>query len=153
MKQLFLLLSVLLLSFLLWQISRPDLSNPSSVPAHDLLALHPAPQQTADLLLAACYDCHSNQTQWPWYAHINPIGGFVSGHVRHGREEINFSNWHEISDEDIGVVGKGCAKRIKEHSMPISSYGWLHPKARMNEAERLQLITYFLNLNSQNHED
>ncbi|MFK7923986.1 MAG: heme-binding domain-containing protein [Bacteroidia bacterium] len=153
MKRLSLLLSAVLVSFLLWQISGPDLSNPSFDPADDLLSLHPAPQQTADLLRAACYDCHSNQTHWPWYAHLNPIGGFVSGHVRHGREEINFSEWNIISDEDISVVGKGCAKRIKSHSMPIESYMWLHPKARLNEAERLQLISYFLNLNPRDHED
>lgn len=142
-----------MLGFMLWQISRPNLNNPSFVPAHDLLALHPATSNTADLLHAACYDCHSNQTHWPWYAHINPISGFVSGHVRHGRGELNFSNWQEISNEDISVVGKACVKHIKDHSMPIASYQWLHPKARLSEAERIQLVNYFLNLNPHNHED
>lgn len=147
MSKIYIVLLILFCGFMLWQIPRPDLDNPPSPKEHDLLYRHPAPQATEDLLLAACYDCHSNQTQWPWYAQINPIAGFVSEHVRHGREDLNFSLWQQISAEDISVVGKVCVKRIKNHSMPIESYQWLHPAARLSASERALLIDYFLNLN------
>jgi len=148
MRRLWFLALIPLIGGLLWQIPRPDLSNPPSTAAHDLLSLHPAPQATMDLLHAACYDCHSHQTQWPWYAQINPIGDWVSGHVRQGRSELNFSHWQQIPDEEMGEVAKACAKLIKNSSMPLSSYSSLHPKARLSPSERVQLADYFLKLKS-----
>ncbi|MEM6348057.1 MAG: heme-binding domain-containing protein [Bacteroidota bacterium] len=153
MKRLYWLITGLLIGGLIWQIPRPELSNPPVLAGHDLLARHPASQGTARLLKAACYDCHSNQTVWPWYAHINPVSDFVEEHVRHGRSELNFSHWQEISEEDIAIVGKKCAKLIKDHSMPMASYLWLHPEARLSETERAQLVDYFLSLKPYPYED
>ena len=153
MKRLYWLISALLIAGLIWQIPRPELSNPSVHAGHDILARHPASEGTASLLKAACYDCHSNQTVWPWYAHINPVSDFVGEHVRHGRSELNFSHWQEISEEDIAIVGKKCAKLIKDNSMPMASYLWLHPEARLTESERAVLVDYFLSLKPYDNEN
>ncbi|MEL7534512.1 MAG: heme-binding domain-containing protein [Bacteroidota bacterium] len=146
MKRSYLIISLVLFVALLWQIPRPELSNPPVVSKHDLLYRHPAPNSTAQLLRAACYDCHSHQTIWPCYAQLNPLSDFIEGHVRHGRSELNFSQWQEISAEDIDEVGEACAKLIKNHSMPMASYLWLHPEARLSPAQRAELVDYFLTL-------
>ncbi|MEL6843883.1 MAG: heme-binding domain-containing protein [Bacteroidota bacterium] len=132
-----------LLGLLLWQLDRPQTSNPASHPEAALWFQHPAPPATLDLLRAACFDCHSNETVWPWYAHIQPIAGFVEGHVRQGRQEVNFSEWTHLSTEDRPHMAKTCAKLIHKQSMPLHSYTWLHPEAKLSEAERQKLFDYF----------
>ncbi|MEL7341817.1 MAG: heme-binding domain-containing protein [Bacteroidota bacterium] len=132
-----------LLGLMAWQLDRPIVTNPAS-PAEDALwEEHPAPQVTFALLQAACMDCHSNETVWPWYAHIQPIGGFVAGHVRQGRAEVNFSEWQQLSEEDRPYMAKACAKLVKNQSMPLHSYTWLHPEAKLSETERQLLFAYF----------
>lgn len=132
-----------LLGLLLWQLKRPQISNPTSPPEEALWFQHPAPRATLDLLRTACFDCHSNETVWPWYAYIQPIAGFVEGHVRHGRQEVNFSEWTQLNLEDRPHMAKACAKQIHKQSMPLHSYTWLHSEAKLSAAERQLLFDYF----------
>lgn len=137
---------VFLLAFVLGQLHRAELSNPVIDPGRDLIHLHPTDSSTAALLRAACYDCHSNQTQWPWYTQVNPVSFWIVGHVNHGRDEINFSDWQIIQTEDVALVGRKCADLIQDNSMPMPSYLRLHPEARLDARQRQQLINYFRNL-------
>lgn len=89
---------------------------------------------TRALAERACYDCHSNQTRWPWYSHVAPMSWLVQNHVDEGRRELNFSEWHRASDE----AGE-AAEAVREREMPPRSYVLLHPAARLTDAEREQL--------------
>jgi mono/diheme cytochrome c family protein len=90
---------------------------------------------TRALAADACFDCHSNQTSWPWYSHIAPISWLIQRDVDNGREALNFSEWdreQEGADE--------AAEKVGEKEMPPAWYGWLHPKARLSSAERQALV-------------
>jgi hypothetical protein len=82
----------------------------------------------------ACFDCHSNQTRWPWYSHVAPMSWLVQNPVDEGRSELNFSEWN---------LGRGeadeAAETVREGEMPPRSYVLLHPAARLTDAEREQL--------------
>ena len=85
--------------------------------------------QTRDLAVAACFDCHSNETKWPWYSNIAPISWLLHRDFDEGREELNFSEWH-ISQE-----GDEAAETVRDGSMPPWQYPLTHPEARLSDAD------------------
>ena len=70
--------------FVLLQFTSPPRTNPPVAPGHDLLATNPPPPEIAALLHNACYDCHSDETRWPWYSHIAPVSWLVADDVNTG---------------------------------------------------------------------
>ena len=89
------------------------------------------------LVADACFDCHSNQTHWPWYSNVAPVSWLVQRDVDSGRERLNFSEWdqpQEGADE--------AAEKVAEKEMPLAWYTWMHPKARLSSAERETLVQW-----------
>ena len=95
-------------------------------------------QATADLARGACYDCHSNETEWPVYSYVAPMSWLVRSDVERGRDELNLSDWDEFGDE-----ADDAAEQVEEGSMPPSQYQLLHPAARLSDAEVDQLVAAF----------
>ena len=89
---------------------------------------------TRELVVGACFDCHSNQTKWPWYSNIAQVSWLVQNHVDEGRRELNFSEWNRGNSES-----DDAAEAVREGEMPPRSYLLLHPEARLTTAEREQL--------------
>src|SRR5512136_1021649 len=92
-------------------------------------------QQTHDLVTRACYDCHSNQTTWPWYSNIAPVSWLIQHDVQQGRARLNFSQW--------GASSRGAddvAEQIQRGSMPQWYYVLLHPSANLTADEKQVLI-------------
>jgi mono/diheme cytochrome c family protein len=92
-------------------------------------------QQTQQLAQRACYDCHSNQTNWPFYSRVAPVSWFVTPHVLDARAELNFTEWGQTEGEleDIGEV----VPRQRAHA---PNYYNLHPNAVLSEQEQQQLL-------------
>lgn len=84
----------------------------------------------------ACYDCHSNQTVWPWYSNIAPVSWLVERDVNSGRRHLNFSEW-----EQPGRHAKDVAEQIKEGEMPPWFYRPMHPEARLTDEEKQVLMS------------
>lgn len=82
------------------------------------------------LAVRACFDCHSNETEWPWYSNIAPMSWLVQRDVEEGRDELNWSRW-EIGDEE----GRDMVETIEDGEMPPLRYELAHPEARLTEAE------------------
>lgn len=91
---------------------------------------------TRDLAKRACYDCHSNETQWPWYSHVAPVSWLVQRDVDEGREKLNFSEWDKPQKE-----AHEAAEAVREGEMPMWIYLPTHPEARLTDAEKQALIT------------
>ncbi len=107
-----------------------DHSNPSVVsePAWDS-------PKTRNLALAACYDCHSNETIWPWYSNIAPISWLVYRDVAEGRKHLNFTDWQSSRLREPGEL----ASAVSEGEMPPPQYLLMHTAARLSSAEKTQL--------------
>jgi mono/diheme cytochrome c family protein len=90
---------------------------------------------TRDLAVRACYDCHSNQTVWPWYARIAPVSWLIQGDVDDGRRKLNFSEWDRSQREAHEAV-----RRVQRGSMPPWYYVLMHSKANLSAVERQALI-------------
>jgi hypothetical protein len=90
--------------------------------------------RTRELAVRACFDCHSNETHWPWYAHVAPTSWLLQSHVDEGRQVLNFSEWTRPYEE----AGE-AAETVLDGTMPLDSYLLLHPRARLSAAEKKQL--------------
>lgn len=95
------------------------------------------PPHVDRLLRAACYDCHSDETRWPWYARISPISWFVAGDVEHGRSNLDFSRWstHPVREPTPYQRLRWICRDIREDLMPPALYLVAHPAARLTPAE------------------
>ncbi len=93
-------------------------------------------QATRDLTQRACFDCHSNETNWRWYSNIAPISWLVQMDVDGGREALNFSEWDQSQDAELDEV----VETIREGSMPPWTYTPVHPSARLSATEKDALV-------------
>jgi hypothetical protein len=94
---------------------------------------------TRDLTKRACFSCHSNETVWPWYAHVAPISWFIVHDVQEGRSMFNFSEWSS------GIIAPRTLTRvISKDEMPLPRYRLLHPEARLSQSEKEQLLNGLL---------
>jgi hypothetical protein len=126
--------------FALLQLMNPTRTNPPVTPGHDLMATNAPPLQIAALLHAACYDCHSYETKWPWYSRIAPVSWLVVGDVKDGRERMNFSDWpRELPERAAKRLGR-ISEEVGYKDMPPSKYTLMHPEARLTADQRQQLI-------------
>lgn len=100
-----------------------------------------APAPVRELLVRACYDCHSHETFWPWYSGVAPVSWLVARDVREGREELNFSRW-EAGSRGPSRRLRECAEELREGAMPPRPYLALHPEARLSPAEQEALLAW-----------
>lgn len=118
---------------------RPEVTvmNPN-----DLIKNTKTPEHIASMLRSTCYDCHSNETIYPWYANIAPIKWLLYDHINEGREELNFSNWNTLSKADMAEALDDISSAIEEQEMPLESYPITHPDAKLSETDREALIEW-----------
>jgi len=91
--------------------------------------------RTRELAVRACFDCHSNETRWPWYAHVAPVSWLLQWDVDEGRRIVNFSEWHRTYEE-----ASESAETVIEGEMPPWYYLPLHPSAKLSSEEKQELI-------------
>lgn len=89
---------------------------------------------TRELAVRACFDCHSNESVWPWYSHVAPASWLVQGHVDDGRRTLDFSDWSRTYDH-----AAKAGRAVRKGKMPPRSYTLLHPEARLSAAEQREL--------------
>lgn len=94
-----------------------------------------APAEVQEILSRSCYDCHSFESRWPWYAHVAPASWFVTRHVSEAREHMNFSTWNRYDAEERADHLEEIGEEVEEGKMPLKSYLLLHRDARLTEQE------------------
>jgi Haem-binding domain len=102
----------------------------------------PGPAEVQALLRRACFDCHSNETKWPWYAQIAPASLLIAQDVKEGRKEVNFSIWEKFDEKRKAKKLKEIAKEVGEGDMPLFYYLPLHPDAKLSPAERELIVKW-----------
>jgi hypothetical protein len=119
------------------QLIPVDRANP---PAEGPMAM-PA-GEAGRILEAACMDCHSHETAWPWYARVAPAKLLVSRHVSEGREHLNFSTWGRETPERQDHKLEEIVEVVESGEMPEGSYTWMHPEARLTDAQRHVIVEW-----------
>ena len=101
-----------------------------------------APAEVQVLLRRACFDCHSNETVWPWYSQIAPASLLIARDVKNGRKEVNFSTWETFDEKRKARKLKEIAKEVEKGDMPPFYYLPLHPDAKLSPAERDVIVNW-----------
>ena len=110
---------------------------PENKPAddRDILAMHDVPTEVANILKVACYDCHSNQVNYPWYSYIAPVSFLIAHDVNEGREELNFSEWGDYEKKRKIKKLDEIIEETEEGKMPLPIYVALHSEADLSEEQ------------------
>ncbi|HEX2613441.1 MAG TPA: heme-binding domain-containing protein [Fibrobacteria bacterium] len=106
----------------------------------------PAPSEVRAVLKRACYDCHSNESKWPWYSHVAPVSWLIARDVHEGREEMNFSAWNRLSPGKQKKRFRQSWDLVQKGEMPLWFYVPLHPEAKLSETDRLLLKKWALSM-------
>jgi hypothetical protein len=136
------ILIILLVVFVLIQFYPMDKPSVVEDNPNDLITTNSIPKDIASKLKAACYDCNSNESTFPWYASIAPTKWLVYDHINEGREELNFSNWNALSTDDKSDILDDISSIILEGEMPLKGYTILHSVAKLSEADREAIASW-----------
>ena len=101
-----------------------------------------APEEVLTTLRRSCWDCHSNETDWPWYAYVAPMKLRVSQHVWMGREHVNFTEWDSYDAEELDEAYEDIAKVIDRGRMPLKDYLLVHRNAKLTTSDRERLVSW-----------
>nr|WP_315027014.1 heme-binding domain-containing protein [uncultured Chryseobacterium sp.] len=136
-------LVVILVAFIMIQFFPIDKTNPPPTPGMDFLTIKKAPDHIAKTIRTSCYDCHSNETKYPWYANISPASWFVKNHIDEGRKHLNFSTFAVYEPQRQLDKLKECIEMIEKKEMPLESYYIGHQNAKLTDDQRTVLTNYF----------
>jgi hypothetical protein len=121
----------------------PTTRNQSdTVPKTDFMMVNTVPKTIQNKLQVSCYDCHSNNTEYPWYNKIQPVAWILEDHVVHGKEELNFNEWANYSARRKNSKLKSILSQIEDNEMPLYSYTLIHGDAKLSEKEKIEIIKY-----------
>lgn len=102
-----------------------------------------APTEVVSILKRSCFDCHSNETRWPWYSRLAPASWLIARDVRNGRDQLNFSEWDEFEPEDLQDFKQSITEVVSDGTMPPWFYLPLHPDASLSEADKAVLDAWY----------
>jgi Haem-binding domain len=133
---------ILLLALVFMQIFRPAKNRAEGISNNDISKIYTVPADVETILKSSCYDCHSNNTMYPWYAEVQPVAWWLADHIKDGKKELNFS---EFASYRIGKQYRKLEeinKEVKENEMPLDSYLWIHKNAKLSDQQKLTLANW-----------
>lgn len=126
---------LLIVTLIVLQFFRPEKNQGDIRQDNDLLLVASVPDTLAEILLNACYDCHSNHTEYPWYSRISPVSWYLYKHIQDGKEELNLSEYGVLDKaEKIGALSD-IYDALEAGTMPLKSYLLIHQDARISQEE------------------
>ncbi|OWK98932.1 heme-binding domain-containing protein [Chryseobacterium manosquense] len=137
------ILVILLVAFILIQFFPIDKNNPAPTPQMDFLTIKNTPESTAKLIRNGCYDCHSNESKYPWYSNFQPVAWFLKDHIDEGRRKLNFSTFATYEPKRQAHKLFEAIEMVEKDEMPLDSYTIIHSEAKYTEAQKQEVLQYF----------
>ena len=122
------------------------LNESDTVPQSDFMIVNQVPATINNQLQVSCYDCHSNNTDYPWYSKIQPAAWYLEDHIKEGRDELNFNEWDTYSSRRKNSKLRSIIKQIESGEMPLDSYTLIHGGARLDSTAVKEIIGYMESL-------
>lgn len=136
------LLAVLVIFLFSIQFIRPERNESSQAAVNSMNKVYRIPVTVQSVFKRSCYDCHSNNTNYPWYAEIQPVRYFLDNHIIEGRKELNFDEFGTYSVRKRRNKLRAIANSLQEKEMPVSSYLIIHHQARLSQKESDAIIAW-----------
>lgn len=124
------------------QFIRPEKNNGGYESLEAFLEETRPTPAVAATLESACYDCHSNQTRYPWYNNFSPVNYWLADHVNEGKEHLNFSEWSTYSVKRKDHKLDEVAEEVEKGEMPLDEYTWTHGEAKLSEQQIKELVQW-----------
>lgn len=119
------------------QFFRPEKNDDEIIiTENDITKKYNTPEVIHQILVTKCYDCHSNSTEYPWYANIQPIAWWMADHINEGKRELNFSIFKTYPEKKANHKMEELLEVVNDGSMPIDSYLWMHGNAKLTEQDK-----------------
>lgn len=136
-------LGILLIAFVVIQFFQSPKNISTEVGVNDLFSqVVDKELEVKDILGHSCYDCHSNNTHYPWYSRIAPVSWMLASHIKEGKEDLNFSEWGLLSDREKISALQEMGDAVTKGEMPLKGYARLHKKARLSSDQKEQLLKW-----------
>jgi len=113
------------------------------VSENDISKSFDVPIDIQNLLKTSCYDCHSNNTQYPWYNKVQPVSWIMESHIKEGKEELNFNEFKTYSNRKKKSKLKSIISQIDDGEMPLLSYSFFHKDSKFSKAEKIFIMEWF----------
>jgi hypothetical protein len=131
--------------FLALQAIRPARNLSAAAPftgKDDITVLYPPPPDVKQILATSCGDCHSNQTRYPWYAEVQPVGWWLAGHIKDARRNLNLAEFGSYTRKRQMKKLEALRDEVRDRAMPLKSYTFLHRDARLTDAQIAALCNW-----------
>jgi hypothetical protein len=135
-------LLTLLIVIAVVQFIQPAPNQSRKVLLADITNVYPVPDKVQAILKNSCYDCHSNNTRYPWYSHIQPWGWWLASHIRKGKEELNFTEFGNYSKRRQQSKLKSIGNSIEDETMPLPSYTLIHRGAKLSKEDKTLILDW-----------
>lgn len=136
------ILLALLVIIILIQFIRPSKNKATETSANDISRHYSIPAKVDLVLKRSCNDCHSNNTTYPWYTNIQPVGWWMQRHVNEGKSHLNFSEFASYAPKRQHHKLEETIEMIKEKEMPLNSYLWMHGNAKLSAEDQTTLVNW-----------
>ncbi len=133
---------ILVLAFIVIQFFRPEKNKAEGISENDISKIYPVPADVQSILKTSCYDCHSNNTVYPWYAEIQPVGWWLNEHTEDGKKDLNFSEFGSYSIRRQYRKLEEINDLVKKDEMPLDNYLWIHKDAKLNNGQKLSIANW-----------
>ena len=134
-KTLKIVAGVLFIAFVIAQFIRPNRTAPPVVQAETLESATAIPENVSSILARSCNDCHTNNTNYPWYSNVTPFNWLLAHHIEDGRRSLNFSVWNIYEPARKRRKLDQICEQIMDGEMPLPSYLWIHLSAKLSPGE------------------
>lgn len=124
------------------QFIRPSRNKSETLSANDISHKYTVSSYMQTTLQTACFDCHSNNTKYPWYTNIQPVGWWMQKHVNDGKRHLNFSEFLSYDPKKANHKMEEVAETVDEGSMPLDSYLWIHKDAKLSAEQKDSVMAW-----------
>lgn len=140
---------IVLIIFLLMQLYQPARNeNFEQVNTSEFTKVYKVPKNVETILRTSCYDCHSNNTNYPLYSYVQPARFFMESHIKKGKENLNFNEWGNYTNRKQNNKLDIIVKQIKSNEMPLSSYTLIHKNAILTPTQKEEVINWINTINT-----
>lgn len=132
----------ILLMFVALQFFRPARNKSMGMLTSDVTQVVLVPDDVHKVLVRSCYDCHSDNTVYPWYMEVQPVAWYLANHIKDGKRALNFSEFGALMPRKQMRKLQDVAKEVQKGDMPLSSYTLIHKDAKLSEAEKALVVSW-----------
>lgn len=125
----------LLVLLVITQLLQPTKNISEGESVNDISKVYQMPVEVSEIFAQKCYDCHSNNTRYPWYINIQPIGWWMASHISDAKQRLNFSEFKTYTEARAALKLEKISDAVSQGWMPLPAYVWMHGETKITSED------------------